>query len=290
MFTRAIYNLLLVFALPFIWLRLFVKARRNPAYAKRRSERFGRVPSTVGRGVIWFHSVSAGESIAAAPIIRALAERLPHRRFLVTTMTPTGSAQIQRLLGDIVDHCYSSYDFPWAVARFVRRVEPLALVLMETELWPNLIRTVKSAGGSVSLVNARLSERSAVGYRRISALTGEMLADTDQIICQYDDTLKRFEALGADASRLSVTGSVKFDISVPDDLPTEVERLRSQWCLGRQTWIAGSTHMGEEKLVLDAHAELLMSFPELLLVIVPRHPERTNDVVDLCGQRDFAAQ
>ncbi len=276
---RVIYNLLLLLALPFVWLRLFARARSEPAYSERRAERWGRVPASVGRDVVWFHTVSAGEAIGAAPMIRALKARLPEQRFLVTTMTPAGSAQVVERLGDIVDHCYAPYDFPWAVARFLWRVEPRALVLMETELWPNIIRGAKRSGARTSLVNARLSERSARRYAHVSGLTRAMLRDVDHLFCQYPETARRFEALGADKARLEVTGSIKFDLDIPPDLDSEVARLRRVW---GPAWIAGSTHPGEEEVVLSAHAELLHRFPNLLLVLVPRHPRRADDVAALC--------
>ena len=285
MLLRFAYNVLLCLALPFVWLRLFARARREPAYARRRGERFGRVPAEVGEDVVWFHTVSAGEAIGAAPVIRALKSKLPEARFLVTTMTPAGSAQVVERLGDIVDHCYAPYDFPWAVRRFVRRVRPRALVLMETELWPNLVRRTAAAGASVSLINARLSERSARGYGRVATLTRSVLGQLDQVICQYEDTARRFEALGAAPNQVAVTGSVKFDLAVPDDLDEEVGRLRVAWLGDRQAWIAGSTHPGEDEIVLDAHRALLRRFPGLLLVLAPRHPARSDRVVALAGRR-----
>lgn len=289
MVLRFVYNVLLCLAAPFVWLRLFVRARREPAYAERRGERFGRVPDAVGRDVIWFHTVSAGEAIGAAPVIRALQARFPEHRFLVTTMTPAGSVQVIERLGDIVDHCHAPYDFPWAVRRFVRRVAPRALFLMETELWPNLIRATREAGAPVSLINARLSERSARGYRRIAGLTRQMLADIDPVICQYEDTARRFEALGAAAERLAVTGSIKFDLALPDDLDREVARLRETWGRGRLVWIAGSTHPGEDEIVLDAHRVLQERFPGLLLILAPRHTDRSDRVVDLSVRRGLRA-
>lgn len=281
---RVVYDLLLLLALPIVWLRLSARARSEPAYAERRAERWGRVPDSVGRDVVWFHTVSAGEAIGAAPTIRALKVRMPEKRFLVTTTTPTGSDQVVERLGDIVDHCYAPYDYPWAVARFLRRVEPRALVLMETELWPNILRRTKRLGVPTCLVNARLSERSAYGYARISSLTRSMLRDVDHLFCQYPETARRFETLGADKARLEVTGSIKFDLDIPADLDSEVTRLRHEWAPDRQAWIAGSTHPGEEEVVLSAHAELLHRFPDLLLVLVPRHPRRVNDVAALCGR------
>ncbi|MDE0224015.1 MAG: lipid IV(A) 3-deoxy-D-manno-octulosonic acid transferase [Gammaproteobacteria bacterium] len=285
---RVVYNLLLLLAWPIAWVRLFNRAKSEPAYAERRSERWGHVPENLGRDVIWFHTVSAGEAIGAAPTIRALKARMPDQRFLVTTTTPTGSEQVVERLGDIVDHCYAPYDFPWAVARFLRRVEPRALVLMETELWPNILRHTKQRGALTCLVNARLSERSARGYARVSGLTRAMLRDVDHLFCQYPETARRFEALGADKARLEVTGSIKFDLDIPSNLDSEVARLRREWTPDRPAWIAGSTHPGEEEVVLSAHAQLRDRFPNLLLVLVPRHPRRANDVAALCTQRGLS--
>ena len=286
---RVIYNLLLLLALPFVWLRLFARARSEPAYSERRAERWGRVPASVGRDVVWFHTVSAGETIGAAPMIRALKARLPDQRFLVTTTTPAGSEQVIERLADIVDHCYAPYDYPWAVTRFLRRVEPRALVLMETELWPNIIRGAKRRGAVTSLVNARLSERSARRYAHVSGLTRAMLRDVDHLFCQYPETARRFEALGADNAKLEVTGSIKFDLDIPPDLDSEVARLRREWVPDRPAWIAGSTHPGEEEVVLSAHAELLRRFPNLLLVLVPRHPRRVDEVAALCDRRGLSS-
>ena len=281
---RVVYNLLLLIALPLVWLRLFVRAGSEPAYAERRGERWGHVPENVGRDVIWFHTVSAGEAIGAAPTIRALKARMPDTRFLVTTTTPAGSEQVVERLGEIVDHCYVPYDYPWAVTRFLRRVEPRALVLMETELWPNILRGVRGRGALTCLVNARLSERSARRYALVPGLTRTMLRDLDHLFCQYPETARRFEGLGADKARLEVTGSIKFDLDIPPDLDSEVARLRREWTSERLAWIAGSTHPGEEEIVLSAHAELLRRFPDLLLVLVPRHPRRVDDVVTLCDR------
>ena len=285
---RVVYNLLLLLAWPFAWVRLFIRARSESAYAERRSERWGHVPENVGREVIWFHTVSAGEAIGAAPAIRALKGRMPDKRFLVTTTTPTGSEQVVERLGDIVDHCYAPYDFPWAVARFLRRVEPRVLVLMETELWPNILRQTKRRGALTCLVNARLSERSARGYARVSGLTRAMLRDVDHLFCQYPETARRFEALGADKARIEVTGSIKFDVDIPSDLDSKVARLRREWTPDRPAWIAGSTHPGEEEVLLSAHAELRDRFPNLLLVLVPRHPRRADDVAALCARAGFS--
>lgn len=279
---RLLYQVLLILALPWVWARLFVRARREPAYRQRRGERFGRVPAGLSTGVIWFHTVSAGETNAAAPVIRAVQEHFPDDTFLVTTMTPTGSARVMSLLGDAVEHCYVPYDYPWAVARFLRRVRPRALVLMETELWPNLVEQTAAGGASVYLVNARLSARSYRGYRRIGPLVRRMLRSFEGIVCQYEDTAARFRSLGARS--VVVTGSVKFDA----EMPPEVFGVGDLGFGDAPVWIAGSTHGGEEETVLDAHRQLRGRFPGIGLILVPRHPQRAAGVAQLAKQRGFS--
>lgn len=281
--TRLLYNIALFLALPWVWGRLFVRARREPAYRERIAERFGRVPPEVSSGVIWFHTVSAGETNAAAPLIRAVAEYFPADTILVTTMTPTGSARVGILLGESVEHCYAPYDYPWAVRRFLDRTRPKALVIMETELWPNLIAETSSRGAPVLLVNARLSARSYRGYRRVGAFTRRMLERIDGILCQYEDTAERFRRLGA--ASVEVTGSVKFDAEMPPDV-FGVDDLGFG---DAPVWIAGSTHGGEEESVLDAHRQLRDRFPNIGLILVPRHPERAAGVARLATQRGFSA-
>ena len=274
---RLLYLVLLVLALPWVWVRLFIRARREPAYRLRRGERFGHVPTDVPGGVIWFHTVSAGETNAGAPVIRAVKERFPNDVFLVTTMTPSGSARVEALLGETVEHCYAPYDYPWAVARFLHRVRPKALVLMETELWPNLVEQTAASGASVYLVNARLSARSYRGYRRVAPLVRRMLGSIERIVCQYEDTAARFRSLGARC--VEVTGSVKFDAEMPPD-GFGVGDLGFG---DAPVWIAGSTHAGEEEQVLEAHRQLRDRFPSLGLILVPRHPERTPTIARLVG-------
>ena len=245
-------------------------------------ERFARLPDDIPRSPVWFHTVSAGETIAAAPLIRALAEDFPGIPFLVTTMTPTGSAQVARLLGDRVAHCYAPYDFPGTVAKFYDRVRPRLLVLMETELWPNILRVARERDVPALLVNARLSPSSARGYERIRALSREMLGSLRFVACQYPDHAERFLSLGARPDRVGVLGSVKFDVRLPPDHRARVETLRAQCGLAhRRVWIAGSTHPGEEEVVLAAHGMLRANHPDLLLILVPRHPNRAPEVAAL---------
>lgn len=286
-----VYNALLLLALPLVLGRLLWRCWREPAYRARLGERFGGVPQeAVGPadavapeetvGPIWFHAVSAGEVNAAAPIIRAMHERLPPRQpLLVTTTTPAGSARVHALLGDITAHCYAPYDFPWAVRRFLRRTRPKALLLMETELWPNTIAQAAAGGTPIYLVNARLSDRAYRRYRRVRGLIAPTLGRLAGALCQYQDTAERLRALGAGC--VEVTGSVKFDAELPAD---GREREPSQ----PPTWIAGSTHEGEETVVLDAHRRLRQRCPRLRLLLVPRHPARVPAVARLVRQRGFS--
>jgi 3-deoxy-D-manno-octulosonic-acid transferase len=286
--ARLVYGAALWLALPAVWARLVWRGHADPAYQPRRSERFGRVPADVPEGPIWFHTVSAGETIAAAPLIRALRAEFPDVPFLVTTMTPTGSAQVARLLPAGVAHCYAPYDFGFAVRRFLARVQPRLLVLMETELWPNLIGATADRNVPVVAINARLSERSARGYARIRWLTRPMLQRLAWIACQYPDHVERFRSLGAPAERVEATGSVKFDLVLPRDHAARVAALRAGWRIGeRPVWIAASTHPGEDEVVLAAHRALTARLPNAALVLVPRHPERSEAVAVLAARAGF---
>ncbi len=287
----ALYSLLLLLARPLVHVRLWWRARKAPAYGERVAERFGHLPEHIPRGVVWLHTVSAGETIAAAPLIRALVQQLnaaaTSPQVLVTTMTPTGSDEVKRLFGEGVAHCYAPYDFKDAVQRFVARVEPSALVLMETEIWPNMIRLTADRNIPVALLNARLSARSARGYARVSGLISPVLRRVSWIACQYAADAERFLALGATAEQLQVTGSVKFDVG---EHATNAEQREALATLQvgaaldeRPVWIAGSTHAGEDEIVLAAHRGLLKMFPDLALLLVPRHPERFDSVAELAS-------
>lgn len=288
----ALYSLLLLLVRPFVHIRLWWRARKAPAYGERIAERFGHLPDAIPRGSVWVHTVSAGETIAAAPLVRALVQHLEtrtsNRRLLVTTMTPTGSAEVKRLFGTSVAHCYAPYDFKDAVRRFVDRVEPSALVLMETEIWPNMIRLAADRNIPVVLLNARLSARSARGYGRIGTLTLSVLRRFSWIACQYEADADRFRALGASPAQLEVTGSVKFDVGehkTTAEQDIQLNALVKGAALGdRPVWIAGSTHAGEDEIVLAAHRRLLADFPDLCLLLVPRHPERFDAVVRLAAK------
>lgn len=284
-----VYQIVLGLALPLVWLRLQLRARREPEYGQRQQERFGVVPEHVREHCVWFHTVSAGEAIAAAPLIREMTSRFPTMPFLVTTMTPTGSQQVMQRLQDCVDHCYAPYDFGFAVRRFFNRVQPRALVLMETELWPNLIAEAHRRGIPVMLVNARLSERSARGYQRLAGLTRSMLQRLSYIACQSEAHAQRFIALGADPDQVGALGSVKYDVALPAGFAATVQALETEFEVGaRPVWIAASTHPGEDEIVLRAFAEIRSRAPDLLLLLVPRHPVRAEALCEMVRAAGFS--
>lgn len=284
--SRWLYTGLLYPILPLALLRLYWRGRRDPEHRRRWRERLGFVPPLPQPGCLWIHAVSVGESRAALPLIRALLDRYPGRPLLVTTTTLTGSRQVREALGERVHHVYAPYDLPGAVRRFLQQSRPRLAVIMETELWPNLLRQCAIAGVPVLIANARLSERSARGYARIRRLTASMLRDITLIAAQAEADAGRFRALGA--PRVEVAGNLKYDLTLPDDLPERGRQLRRELLGdGRPVWIAASTHAGEDEPILDAFARLRTRRPELLLFLVPRHPERFDGVAELCRQRGF---
>jgi len=289
--ARFLYNLLLHLALPLIALRLLWRALRAADYGKRILERFALRLPTVQPGGIWLHAVSLGESIAAAPLVEALLERYPHLPITMTCMTPTGSARIRALFGERVQHGYLPYDLPWAARRFIGRLRPRLAILMETELWPNHIYQCARLNIPVVLANGRLSERSAKGYARLGGLTRAMLGELTWLAVQSEVEAQRFCALGAQPERVSVTGSIKFDVTPPAGIAERAQMLRQDWqAQNRPLWIAASTHSGEDEIVLAAHQTLLKSRPDTLLILVPRHPERFASVHQLCQQQGFAVK
>ncbi|AVX87246.1 lipid IV(A) 3-deoxy-D-manno-octulosonic acid transferase [Pseudomonas sp. S8] len=289
--NRTLYTALFYLGLPLVAIRLWLRSRKAPAYAKRIGERFSYGMPSLRPGGIWVHAVSVGESIAAAPMIRALLQRYPQLPITVTCMTPTGSERIQALFASEprIQHCYLPYDLPCAAARFLDHAKPKLAVIMETELWPNHIHQCAKRGIPVALANGRLSERSARGYGRFSKLTAPMLAEMSFFAVQTEAEAQRFRDLGARPQTVEVTGSIKFDLTIDPQLLQRAHELRGQWqALERPVWIAASTHEGEDEVVLDAHRRLLANYPNALLILVPRHPERFNSVFELCQREGFA--
>ncbi|WP_428311252.1 lipid IV(A) 3-deoxy-D-manno-octulosonic acid transferase [Hydrocarboniphaga sp.] len=266
----ALYTVLLYLLTPFVLLRLLWRSRELADYRRRWGERFGFVEGAPGGVAVWVHAVSVGESLAALPLIRELVARHGERQIWVTTTTPTGSARVIAALGDSVRHSYAPYDLPGAVSRFLQRAQPRQVVVMETELWPNLFRQLGARHIPLIVANARLSPRSMRGYSKVRGFAARTLAHA-RIAAQSPADAARFKQLGAE--RVEVMGNIKFDLAVPEAQLAGGAELRQR--IGpRAVWIAASTHEGEEEAALRAHAELRTQRPDALLILVPRHPQR----------------
>ncbi len=290
--SRRLYSILLYLGIPLILLRLLWRARRAPDYRQRIGERFGLgLPAQKG-GVIWIHAVSVGETLAALPLIERLQAEYPQRQLLITTMTPTGSAQVRRSFGDSVIHVYAPYDLPFAVRRFLDAMRPELLLIIETELWPNILHYTAQRDIPALLINARLSQNSAQGYAKLGRLARSMLGNLSFVCAQNGSDAQRFIAVGLAENRVAVTGSIKFDVQFDQALRVQAQQLRAQWSAGeqRRIWIAASTHHGEDAIMLAAQQQLQQQFPDLLLVIVPRHPERFDAVYALCQASGIPTQ
>lgn len=277
--TRVLYSLLTWLLTPAILLRLFWRARRQPEYRQHLGERFGFYPQPPLRDAIWVHAVSVGETRAAQPLVEALRQRWPERPILLTGMTPTGREAARQVFGDTVSIAYLPYDQNPAVDRFFDHFFPAVGILMETEIWPNLIAGAQRHGVPLILANGRLSARSARGYQRFSALAGPALRSLAGVAAQTEEDAGRFRQLGADP--VAVCGNIKFDVTPPAALL----QLGQDWhsTIGnRPVWLAASTREGEEEAILAAFDE--MAIPDLLLVLVPRHPQRFDEVAALAGR------
>lgn len=286
---RFLYSSALYLLLPTVWVYFAWRGLREPDYLRDWSERLGYIDELPADG-IWIHAASVGEVVAAAPLIRTLRERYPDSPCLVTTVTPTGRQRARAALGEAVHVAYLPFDVPGAVRRFLRRTRPRLGILLEAELWPNLLHGCRLAGIPLLLANARLSESRAARYR--GGLWGRLIRDAllkiDRIAAVGETDAARFAALDVPEERISVAGNLKFDLEMPPDIRERGAELRREWrAAERPVWIAASTHAGEEEAVLDAHEALLRQHPNLLLILVPRHPQRFDAVADLCRVRGF---
>lgn len=288
MLARKIYTLLLFILAPILLLSLYKKKPNTPRFGSRWKEHFGFTPKLIATDrPIWIHAVSVGESILATSIIKQLKQQSPDRPILVTTTTSTGAEQIAKL-GDLVEHRYMPVDFSFAVHRFLNTVQPQKLIIIETELWPNTLYQVSKRGIDISVINARLSEKSCRNYAKVQPLFNAISLSVSQWFCQSDADAERFINLGVNPKNIAVTGSIKFDIQVDPCIPQEGKHLREQLGRCRPIWIAASTHKGEDEQIIKAHHQILKSIPDALLILVPRHPERFDSVFELCLKQDLS--
>jgi 3-deoxy-D-manno-octulosonic-acid transferase len=277
---------LIVLLLPLLLLRLYWRGFKAPFYRERWRERLGFLESANQPGCIWLHAVSVGEVQAIAPLIRKLLTDQA-QALVVTTTTPTGAQRVRELFGEEVRHYFAPFDALFVVKRFFARLQPRLLILVETEIWPNLIYMADESGVPTLLANARLSMRSARRYHRFAGLTRETLQKITMIAPHGEADAQRFCALGARRSQVEVTGSIKFDIRLPASLRERADVLRREWGTERPVWLAASTHEGEDEQVLAAHRTVKAAIPDCLLVLVPRHPERFDQVAELIQSEGF---
>lgn len=282
--TRTLYTCLLYLLLPFTPLKLLWRGRKQPEYLQHWRERYGFYQTQVHKPVIWLHCVSVGETRAAEPLIKALLSQYPQHHILLTHTTPTGRATSEQLFGDSVSRVYLPYDVPCAVARFLRHFKPVTGVLMETELWFNLIAGCKQRNIPILLVNARLSEKSAAGYAKLGQLLTQGLQNLTAIAAQTSADASRLQNLGA--AGVSISGNIKFDVAPPASAHDLGTQLRQQLGTARPVFLAASTRDGEEELIMEALS--LANIPGLLTIMVPRHPQRFDTVAELLKKFNHA--
>jgi 3-deoxy-D-manno-octulosonic-acid transferase len=283
---RAIYSLGLWLLLPYVWLHLWWRARKQPEYLQHVAERFGFYAARNDKPVLWLHTVSVGETRAAATLVQRLRKQYPDHQILLTHTTPTGRAASEQLYGDEVIRVYLPYDYPFAVRRFLRHFQPRIGILLETEIWFNLVHLCHTSNTPLLLLNARLSEKSAARYARISKLIRSGLQELNLIAAQTEDDAMRLAKLGSRA--VSVMGNLKFDIAPPEEMLRLGARLRQLFGEQRPVFLAASTREGEEVLLLDALQQAHID--NLLTVIVPRHPQRFDEVAALIEQHGLRMQ
>lgn len=284
---RQLYTLLLYLLLPLVLLRLLWRSIRTPAYRQRWKERFGLFENQPVADGIWLHAVSVGEVQAIEPLVQHLCKAHPDLSITITTATPTGSDRVRTLFGESVFHVYCPYDIPWLINNFLRRVRPSMLLMVETEIWPNLLTICQQQQIPSLLANGRLSEKSARAYQRLDAFTRQTFQRITRLAVQSEDDAGRFAELGVPRERINVTGSIKFDMRIPASVQEQTQALRRLCGEDRPVWVAASTHEGEDEQLLEAHALILQQLPNSLLILVPRHPERFERVTQLAARHEF---
>ncbi|HAT6821792.1 TPA: 3-deoxy-D-manno-octulosonic acid transferase [Legionella pneumophila] len=285
MFMRFVYSFLMYLLTPYLLFRLWRKGRKLPAYRQRIGERFCLGIQENAPVDVWLHAVSLGEVIAATPLIDAMLNK--RWSVLVTTMTPTGSERVKSRFGHKVAHQYLPYDLPWVLKRFFKRTRPRVGIIMETELWPNLINQAQASGVALFLANGRLSDRSLQGYLKLKFLFKPVLNQFSGILTQSNEDAERFIALGANADLVHVLGNMKFDLQINSVDRSQYRELKSHWGEDRPTIIAASTHDDEESQILSQLPRLQEAIPGVVLLIAPRHPERFQTVYQLSVQAGF---
>lgn len=276
---RYIYSGLMILAIPFILLRLYLRSRAAPDYRKRMLERFGFYSQSFQTGGIWLHAVSVGELMAARPLITKIMAQ-GNTPLTITTTTPTASMQVQKIYGDTVQHVYVPYDYPQAIARFLKKIKPKMTIIMETEIWPNIFYQLQKNQIPLVMANARLAKKSLDGYLKLKIFFMPIIRQVSCIAAQSKIDALHFEQLGALPKQLMIMGNIKYDVVVPEAMIQKAYALRTTFA--RPIWVAASTHPAEEDLIIQTAIKMKQQIPNVLCIIAPRHPERFDALADLC--------
>lgn len=282
-----LYRILSYVILPFLVIRLWVKSIKRPVYRQRIKERLACFSFSSPKKTIWIHAVSLGEIIAAAPLIEKMLKEYPQYIIVLTTTTPTGSEKALNLFKDRLFHVYAPFDVPCLIDRFLHKIHPKLVIIMETELWPNWFKACKKKNIPIIIANARLSEHSQHGYNRIASLTADTLNCVEKLLPQTKEDANRFIQLGMPANKVKILGNIKFDMKTPEDIHEKAQKFRANWQKNRPVWIAASTHQGEEEIILQTFQCIKGNNPSALLILVPRHPERFEKVAELSEKSGF---
>lgn len=292
--SRVLYSTVSYLLTPVALARLGFKSRKHSGYRQNIGERFGFIENPVRRAKhIHFHAVSVGETLAAEPMIKSLAEQHSDLSISLSVTTPTGREQAEKRLSHLAAISYLPFDTPGAVKRFLGRIQPDVLVMVETELWPNLVDQCRKKDIVTLLLNGRMSAKSAKNYLKTPSLTKQMMSQITLVLAQFDDDAARFLQLGCSSEAVITSGNLKFDTELSAELEADARQLKAAWQLEqRLVWIAASTHPGEEEQILEVHKALLDSHPNLFLILAPRHPDRRSELESvLHGQEmDFAVR
>ena len=280
---RLIYSILIVLGTPFVLLYFAVRGLSDRSYLQRWSERFAYIPTHDRKQGILVHAASVGEVNASQTLVRALLATHPESSITISTLTPTGSAQVRRLFDNRVSTYFIPIDIPWVVARFLKRLQPQLIIIIETEIWPNLYYHAQKRGIPLLMANARLSERSARHYQVVSEFVAQTLNRVTWIGAQSADDQRRLVECGAKADVIHMTGNLKFDLDVSPSFKETGQALREQWGQSRPVLVAGSTHEADEKVLFPAFQRLLDKCPDALLIVVPRHAERFGRTAQLAS-------
>ena len=284
---RLMYHTLTYILLPFLVLFWFAKSLLNKSYLDRLTQRFGFGYPKLNSGSIWIHAVSVGEVQASIPLVNELKQHYPYKEIIITTVTPTGSKQVKNIFKDAVETSYIPFETNFAINNFFNSIKPSVALIMETEIWPNLYKECGSRGIPLILVSARISEKSLINYKRFLPLFRDTLSHGILIAAQSQIDADRFLALGASKDRTWIMGNIKFDFKLPEEILTKAKIYRSKIFPRRHIWIAASTHEHEEEIILEAHKNISKKIGNLLLILVPRHPERFAKITQILKEDNW---